>query len=85
VLISAPLLDDCVFVDFAFSLPAILVGGLVIFLTGLADDIWHLGFKPRFVVQALVALSMVFVGGVELFAWRAFPGVRVDLGWLAVP
>ena len=81
VLISAPLLDDCVFGDFAlFHLPAILVGGLVIFLTGLADDLWHLGFKPRFLVEALVALAMVFIGGVELSSLgELFPGVRVEL------
>ncbi len=87
VLISVPLLDDCVFGDFAlFHLPAILVGGLVIFLTGLADDLWHLGFKPRFLVEALVALAMVFIGGVELGSLgELFPGVRVELGWLAVP
>jgi UDP-GlcNAc:undecaprenyl-phosphate GlcNAc-1-phosphate transferase len=56
------------------------------FVTGLADDIWHLGFKPRLVVQAAVALAMVFVGGVELASLgELLPGVAVDLGWFAVP
>jgi UDP-GlcNAc:undecaprenyl-phosphate GlcNAc-1-phosphate transferase len=37
-------------------------------------------------VQALVALSMVFLGGVELRSLgELVPGVVVDLGWLAIP
>ncbi len=67
-------------------LSGILFGALAIFLTGLVDDIWRLGFKPRFIVQALVALSMVFLGGVELRSLgELVPGVAVDLGWLAIP
>ncbi len=65
---------------------ALLAGSVCMFVTGLADDIWHLGFKPRFVVQAAVALTMVYVGGVELASLgKLLPGVAVDLGWLAVP
>jgi UDP-N-acetylmuramyl pentapeptide phosphotransferase/UDP-N-acetylglucosamine-1-phosphate transferase len=60
-------------------------GGLVIFLTGLADDLWHLGFKPRFLVEALVALAMVFIGGVELSSLGELVPGRASLssvGWL---
>ena len=65
---------------------ALLVGALAMFVTGLADDIRHLGFKSRFVVQAVVALSMVYVGGVELASLgELLPGVEVELGWLGVP
>ena len=68
------------------SLQALLAGALGMFLTGLADDLWHLGFKIRFVVQALVALSMVFIGGVEVASLgELLPGIEVDLGWLVVP
>jgi UDP-GlcNAc:undecaprenyl-phosphate GlcNAc-1-phosphate transferase len=67
VLIGAALLGDPIFSEIPFlPLAAILVGSVTIFLTGLADDIWHLSFKPRLAIQALVALSMVFLGGVEL-------------------
>ncbi|RDE50919.1 MAG: undecaprenyl/decaprenyl-phosphate alpha-N-acetylglucosaminyl 1-phosphate transferase [Candidatus Accumulibacter meliphilus] len=67
-------------------LQGILIGVLVLFLTGLADDIVHLSFKLRFVVQAMVALSMVFVGGVELLSFgELLPGWRFDLGWLSIP
>lgn len=68
------------------ALLTLLLGAVCMFLTGLADDLWHLGFKPRFVVQALVALSMVAVGGVELASLgELLPGVAVELGWLGVP
>lgn len=87
VVVSFPLLGHYFFPDLAlFPMRAILLGSLLIFLTGLADDIWRLGFKPRLIVQALVALTMVFIGGVELRSLgELFPGVRVDLGWLAIP
>ncbi len=87
VVVSASLLADALFADVALApLTGILFGALVIFLTGLADDIWCLGFKPRFIVQALAALSMVFIGGVELRSLgELVPRVVVDLGWLAVP
>ena len=68
------------------SLVALCFGALAMFVTGLADDLWHLGFKPRLLVQAMVALAMVFVGGVELNSLGALlPGIEVELGWLAVP
>jgi UDP-GlcNAc:undecaprenyl-phosphate GlcNAc-1-phosphate transferase len=87
VLASMSLLGDAFFGDFLLApLPGLVLGALLIFLTGLADDIWHLGFKVRFLVQALVALLMVFVGGVELDSLgELFPGLMADLGWLAVP
>jgi UDP-GlcNAc:undecaprenyl-phosphate GlcNAc-1-phosphate transferase len=67
-------------------LKGILIGALVLFFTGLADDILHLSFKLRFVVQATVALSMVFVGGVELLSLgELLPGWRFDLGVLSIP
>ena len=87
VVVSASLLADTFFADVTLGpLSGILFGALAIFLTGLVDDIWRLGFKPRFIVQALVALSMVFLGGVELRSLgELVPGVVVDLGWLAIP
>jgi UDP-GlcNAc:undecaprenyl-phosphate GlcNAc-1-phosphate transferase len=87
VVVSASLLADTFFADVTLGpLSGILFGALAIFLTGLVDDIWRLGFKPRFIVQALVGLSMVFLGGVELRSLgELVPGVVVDLGWLAIP
>lgn len=90
--IMAVILTAFPFVDWWFRgatlmpLSAILFGALAIFVAGLADDIWHLGFKPRFVVQAVVALSMVVLGGVELRSLgELLPGITFELGWLAIP
>ncbi len=87
VLLGLFLVLDPLFVGFSVStLQAMLIGALVLFLTGLADDIVHLSFKLRFFVQAAVALSMILVGGVELLSFGAlFPGWRFDLGWLSIP
>ncbi len=87
VVISMPILGKWFFVDFSIlPLPGLLVGAVAIFLTGLADDIWCLGFKPRLLIQALVALSMVLIGGAELRTLgELFPGVHVELGWLSIP
>ncbi len=88
VVVAAFLLVEVYFPNFSLRpLQGILVGALALFLTGLADDIWHLSFKPRFVIQALVALSMVYVGGIELASLgQILPAMgSVDLGLLAVP
>ena len=87
VLLSLFLVLDPLFGGFVVSpLQGILIGVLVLFVTGLADDIVHLSFKLRLVVQAMVALSMVFVGGVELLSFgELLPGWRFDLGWLSIP
>lgn len=67
-------------------LDAIALGAGVIFLTGLADDIWQLNFKTRFLFQAVVALYMVFMGGVVLGdLGELIPGQRLELGMLAIP
>ncbi|MCB1965436.1 MAG: undecaprenyl/decaprenyl-phosphate alpha-N-acetylglucosaminyl 1-phosphate transferase [Candidatus Accumulibacter sp.] len=64
----------------------LLLGALVLFLTGLADDILHLNFKLRFVIQAMVALSMVTIGQVELVSLgELLPDMRLDLGLLSIP
>ncbi len=58
----------------------------IIFLTGFADDIWHLDYKLRFLVQAGVASVMALWGGVllvdlgHLISSQAF-----ELGILALP
>jgi UDP-GlcNAc:undecaprenyl-phosphate GlcNAc-1-phosphate transferase len=67
-------------------LDAIALGAGVIFLTGLIDDIWHLHFKTRFLAQTLVALSMVYLGGVALDDLGGLvPGIELHLGPLAIP
>lgn len=65
---------------------SILIGAIVLFATGLADDIWRLSFSIRFVIQATVAVFMIFLDGVNLHSLgQLAPGVDVELGPLAVP
>lgn len=64
----------------------IALGATILFVTGFADDIWHLCFKARFLIQALVAIAMVFLGGVELLSLgELLPGLSIGLGVLGVP
>ena len=68
------------------SIQTVAAGACVLFVTGFADDLWHLHFKTRFVIQAMVATAMVFLGGVELLCLgELIPGVRCDLGLLSIP
>lgn len=73
--------------DFALSpIQSIAAGASVLFVTGFIDDIWNLNFKIRFVIQALVAVSMVVLGNVELVSLgQIVPGIDVDLGVIAIP
>lgn len=67
-------------------LRSMALGGLILFLTGLADDIWRVSFRTRLVIQSVVAIIMIFLGGVEL---RSLGNIVIDneveLGWLSVP
>lgn len=58
----------------------------IIFITGLIDDIWRLGYKIRFFIQALVACLMIYGGEVILTdLGQIVPGVTtVELGSLAL-
>ncbi len=68
------------------QLPGFLLGGTIIFLTGLADDIWRLHFKVRFLAQAVTALIMALWGaGTLLDLGGLWPGMSLQLGLLAIP
>jgi len=65
---------------------AFLFGVLAMFCTGFADDIFHLNYKIRFVVQTAVGLVMVFWGGVVISdLGYLFSDQPVQLGIVAVP
>jgi undecaprenyl-phosphate alpha-N-acetylglucosaminyl 1-phosphatetransferase len=66
--------------------PALALGASVMFATGLIDDIRHLSFKVRFVVQFGVALVMVLGGGVILSDLGHLTFERtLELGLFAIP
>jgi undecaprenyl-phosphate alpha-N-acetylglucosaminyl 1-phosphatetransferase len=65
---------------------ALALGSLIIFVTGFADDLWQLSFKPRFAIQAGVASLMALWAGVALVDLGALlDGSPLRLGWLAIP
>ncbi len=67
------------------TVSAIAIGASMIFVTGLADDIWRLDYKVRFLVQGATACLMVYEGGVMLISLgQILPGMNVDLGSLAL-
>ena len=72
---------------FGERLHAFVFGVVVMFVTGFADDILHLNYKIRFVVQAGVALLMALWGGVVLadLGDLGLDGHLVALGYIGVP
>ena len=71
---------------FGGQLHAFIFGVIVMFVTGFADDILHLGYKIRFFVQAAVGVAMVLWGDVMLFDLGNIGGHGiVHLGYVGVP
>lgn len=87
VLIAAIYLTQHYFPEISLHpLRSMALGGTILFVTGLADDIWSLNFLTRFFVQGLVAMLMILLGGVEVqsLGKLAF-GNGIELGVWAVP
>lgn len=60
---------------------ALIVCSVIIFITGFLDDVIKLGYKLRFVIQAVVALIMVVGGGVVVHELgNLFFGYSLQLG-----
>lgn len=63
----------------------VLVPGLLVFLLGLADDVFDLHEGVKLLIQIVIAGGTVLIGGVALRVLDV-PGVGgVPLGWAAVP
>lgn len=63
----------------------VVLGGLVLFLVGLADDRWNLSWKPRLLLQLLVAVG-VTMSGVKATVFVAQPwiGFMITVIWIMV-
>ncbi len=63
----------------------VVLGGIVLFLVGLADDRWNLSWKPRLLLQLLVAIG-VTMSGVQATVFVAQPwiGFMVTVVWIMV-
>ncbi len=64
---------------------AVLVGGFVILVVGLIDDLWVLKPWQKVVGQTLSALVVVFLGASISFVTDPFSGAVKLLGALAIP
>lgn len=65
---------------------ALLLGGGLVFLVGLADDRRHLSHWVRFLVQVAACLVMIYVGDIRLDDFgRLFGEGVVSLSWQSVP
>ncbi|WP_042354028.1 glycosyltransferase family 4 protein [Bacillus rubiinfantis] len=64
---------------------AIVVGGVIILVTGILDDIFELSAKVKFIMQIGAALVVVFWGGVQVqFINLPFNGY-LEFGDLSIP
>lgn len=64
----------------------LIVSSIAIFLTGFADDIWHLNYKLRFLAQIIVAVAMAVWGGVMLLdLGNMLFGQAFELGLVGLP
>ena len=65
---------------------AMASAALLIFLTGLADDLWRLDYKMRMLVQTVAATLMALWGGVLLLdLGNLLSDQALDLGIVALP
>lgn len=60
----------------------ILLGGSLMFLLGLIDDVYGLGAKFKLLIQVSIA-TIVYLLGVQINSVPFFGGI--DLGWLSYP
>lgn len=61
---------------------SILIGGFVILLTGILDDIKPLPAKVKLVGQIIAALIVVFYGNITFDMMKIF-GITINFGWLS--
>jgi UDP-GlcNAc:undecaprenyl-phosphate GlcNAc-1-phosphate transferase len=64
---------------------AIMIGSVIIVLTGILDDIFELSAKVKLINQLAAALIVVIWGGVQVnFINLPFGGI-LEFGWLSIP
>lgn len=62
------------------------LGASIMFATGFVDDLKHLNYKVRLIIQTIVALIMILGGGVVLSNLGSLvPNLMLELGLLAIP
>lgn len=65
---------------------ALILGALVIVITGILDDMYEISAKAKMLGQFIAALIVVFVGGVQIdFINLPFDDGIINFGWLSIP
>ncbi|ACM20493.1 UDP-N-acetylglucosamine--undecaprenyl-phosphate N-acetylglucosaminephosphotransferase, putative [Geotalea daltonii FRC-32] len=83
---SAFLFSTLFFCDIDRQIKGFLSGAVIIFLTGLADDLTNLSPKQKFLGEIIAAAVAVIVGGLELSSLgNPFGLGQITLGPLAIP
>lgn len=70
--------------DKAYHYP-ILIGSVIIVLTGMLDDIYNLSAKIKFVAQTIAAVIVVVWGGVQVEFINLPFGGQLEFGYLDIP
>lgn len=65
-------------VDEAFN--GILIGGSIMFIGGLVDDMMNLKPKYKLAFQCMAAIALIWIGGVNLDTIRLPFGIQFDMG-----
>jgi UDP-GlcNAc:undecaprenyl-phosphate/decaprenyl-phosphate GlcNAc-1-phosphate transferase len=62
------------------------LGAFLLVLIGALDDKYHIDWKTRIAIQALAALSLIYISGVRAeHVGPLFGFGDIELGWLSVP
>ena len=72
------------FVEVDATFNAILIGGFVMFMGGLIDDLVDLRPRYKFGFQVLAALIVMLMGNVSLDVIRLPLGIRIDMGIISM-
>lgn len=64
---------------------AIMIGALIIVITGILDDMYEISAKAKMLGQLLAALVVIFVGGIQIDFINLPFGGQLDFGFLSIP
>jgi UDP-GlcNAc:undecaprenyl-phosphate GlcNAc-1-phosphate transferase len=85
-MVVAVLLGVILFTEVDRHVRGFLAGAVVIFLTGLTDDLEQISPKKKFLGEVMAALIVVVVGGVRLTSLGDLFGTgAIGLGYLSIP
>ncbi|WP_423799686.1 glycosyltransferase family 4 protein [Neobacillus sp. SAB-20_R2A] len=70
--------------DAPYAIPIVL-GSIIIVITGIADDVMELSAKIKFLAQIVAAAIVVIWGGVHLEFINLPFGGQIDFGYLSIP